>query len=88
MPYKYCHIRSIQRTHHAGDAAVASEVVGSARTIDVGDVRELNQSISDISDSIHDRVGLCRTNGPKVMSECENRPPVPNSAEFLVHRVV
>jgi len=60
----------------------------TARTVDVGDIRELNERISTISNGIHDRGSLCHANGPKVMSECENRPPVPNFAEFSVHRVV
>jgi len=85
---KHRHIGSVQRTHRIISAIVASEVVATAPTVDIGDVRELNERASGTSDDINDRGSLYHANSPKVMSECENRPPVPDFAEFLVHRVV
>jgi hypothetical protein len=72
----------------AAISAVTSRVVGRRILLMFGDVRELNERISDISDRIHDWGGLCRANSPKVMGERENRPPVRDCAKLPVHRVV
>ena len=54
----------------------------------VRDVQELNERVSFMPDSIHDRGESRRVNRPKVMDECKIRPPIVNFAKFLVHRVV
>ena len=79
----------MRQTYYAKETAVASHVVGSTNAVSIWEVRELNESLSDKSNRIYDRGGLHRrVDSPKVMGEREDRPPVANVAELLVHRVV
>ena len=77
-----------RRTYHARETTVASQVVRTANTVGIREIRELNENLSDKSNCIHDRGGLCRADSPKVMGEREDGPPVANVAELWVHRVV
>jgi hypothetical protein len=65
-------MRSVHWTHHVINTVVASEIVRAAQVVDVREVRELNERVSDISDGVHDRWSLGGENGSKVMGECDS----------------
>ena len=52
------HTRSVQQTYHIGNTTVASEIVGTPESVSVWDVQKLNERVSDLTDSIHNRGGL------------------------------
>lgn len=49
--------RNVQLTYHARNATITSEVIRRPHAIDAGQIQELNERVSDISDGIHDRGG-------------------------------
>jgi hypothetical protein len=48
----------------------------------------LDERVSDISDRVNYRGSLCRSDGPKVVRERKDRPPITDCAELWVHCVI
>ena len=81
-------MRRMRRTYYIKKTVIAIHEVGTAINVSIWEVRELNEDPSGESNGVHDRGGLRRADIPKVMGEREDRPPVANIAELLIHRVV
>ena len=45
----------------------------------------MKERVSDISDGVHDRGGLCSENGPEIMGKRDSWPIVLDRTELWIH---